>query len=184
MPRLRTKQESFRVQVAAEVLEFRSLLSAGAALAGHAAHAAAHALAAQPAAHSVLPQTAVSVTVSQPGSSHNSLGSVTMTPVTLKQGGHVTLHVTTEDNTATAVIKGKITDWSVGGIDTTIHLVPAGKLTVKNNSGHTVATAKAQKTEPLTLSVVNSTLDFVQLDLNFVSSVKPPFLFHLTASIG
>lgn len=174
--------------VAAEVLELRSLLSAGAVAVHQATHAADHAV-----SSNVSPQTTpatipVTVQLDNPDLFRQIPGgSLTITPVVLKAGGHVTIHVSAEDDTLTpvfytAVIKGKITSWHDVGISTQVTLVPTGTLTAKDGSGHVLGKVSAQKTTPFTLTLKQNTLAFITLDLNFISHSKPPVITDFQAS--
>lgn len=189
MLRLRTKRESFPTLMAAEVLELRSLLSAGAAAVHQATHAAGQATA-HPASHPVLTPFPVSLSATNTqGTLDEFTGSLTMTPVTLKVGTHVTLNVTGVDTTTvpltyTVVIKGKISFLSPGADTTNIQLIPSGTLTVKDGSGHTLTTAKAGKAHPLTLNVVNLTGAFIECDLQLTAKAKPPVLISFQAELG
>jgi hypothetical protein len=169
--------------VAAEVLELRSLLSAGAAAVHHAVHAADHAAAPTPDTHPVLPTIAVTVqTNSAEDGFHQFPGTMTITPVVLKKGSHITIKVNATDDTHagatlvyTAVIKGTVTSFEPVGISNQVKLVPAGSIVEKDLSGHTLGTAKVAKTPPLLLTLNASTGKFITFDVNFtVPHSKPP----------
>jgi hypothetical protein len=189
MPRLRIKHPADQQRAAsAEVLELRSLLSAGAAAVHQATHAADHAAASTPDTKPAL--TPIPVTVQLNGNGlFNQIpgGSLTITPVVLKAGAHVTIHVSAVDNsgptavTYTAVIKGKITSWQDVGISTQVSLVPTGTLIAKTGDGHTLGKASAQKTTPLSLTLHQSTLAYITLDVHFLSHSKPPILADFQA---
>jgi len=187
-PRLRANRDAASLPLAAQVLELRSLLSAGAAAVHHATHAADHAVASTPDTHPVLPTIPVTVQVTAPEVFFQIPGTLTITPVVLKAGAHVTIHASAVDNsgptplTYTAVIKGKITSWHDVGISTQVSLVPTGTITEKDGSGHTLGTAKALKTPPLLLTLHQTTLTFIGLDLNFASHAKPPVLSDFQCS--
>jgi len=187
MTRLRRETRSnCDFAVAAEVLELRSLLSAGAAAAHHALQVADHAAAPTPNTHPTLPTIPVTVQLNSPELFRQIPGTLTITPVVLKPGGHVTIHVSAEDDTVTPVfytvaIKGKITSWHDVGISTQVSLVPTGKLTAKDGSGHTLGTLKPQTGTPLSLTLHQSTLAYITLDLNFISHSKPPILTDFQA---
>ena len=190
MSRLRRQKcDSFPAILAAEVLEARSLLSAGATAVHQATHAADQAVARSPDPH-VQAALEVTVQLSEPGFFQQLPGgALTITPVVLKQGAHVTIHVTAVDNsgvspvTYTANIKGKITSWHDVGISTQVSLIPTGTVTGKTASGQTIGTAKAQKGEPLTLTLKQNTLEFITLDVNFVTHAKPPVTIDFQASV-
>lgn len=172
--------------VAAEVLELRSLLSAGAAAVHHAVHAADHAAAPTPNTHPTLATIPVTVQLDNPDLFRQIPGTLTITPVVLKPGGHVTIHVSAEDDTLTPVfytvaIKGKITSWHDVGISTQVSLVPTGTLIAKDGSGHTLGTLKPQKGTPLSLTLHQNTLAYITLDLHLTSHSQPPVLTDFQA---
>lgn len=127
MSRLRRNRcDSFLVAIAAEVLETRALLSAGAATA-HAAvqHAQAQALA--PAAKTVFD---IDVTTSVSGSTHFS-GAMTVSKVSVTPGAHITAHITVDlgpHHTLKGTISGQVQSSVVGAQSTTLTLSPGGKL--------------------------------------------------------
>lgn len=127
MSRLRrTRCNSITLPVAAEVLETRALLSAGAA-AAHAAvqHAQAQALA--PAAKTVFD---IDVTTSVSPSTHYS-GTMTVSKVSVTPGAHITAHITVDlgpHHTLKGTISGQVQSSVVGAQSTTLTLSPGGKL--------------------------------------------------------
>jgi hypothetical protein len=135
MSRLRrTQYASFLPTVAAEVLETRALLSAGAA-AAHAAvqHAQAHTI--SPAAKTVFD---IDVTTSASGSAHFP-GSMTVSKINLTPGTHVTAHVTVNvapHHTLKGTISGQVQSSVVGAQDTTVTLSAGGKLVERSPTLH------------------------------------------------
>jgi hypothetical protein len=190
MAQLRRKAcDSFLLGAAAEVLELRSLLSAGAAAVHHALHAADHAPSSVISPQTTLPTVSVTVHIDSP-TVHSTVsnGSLTITPVTLKKGLHVSIHATAVDGTGpsaityTANFSGRTTNWSFFSNFVETTLVVAGTLKVKNASGHTIATLKPEKGSTVLLQVFQNTLSLKEIELSFSSHARPPVITDFLAT--
>jgi hypothetical protein len=135
MSRLRRKRcVAFLSTVAAEVLETRALLSAGAA-AAHAAVQHAQGQVISPAAKTVFD---IDVTTSVSGSAHFS-GFMTVSKISLTPGAHITAHVTVNvapGHTIKGTISGLVQSSLPGAQDTTVTLTPGGKLVERSPTLH------------------------------------------------
>jgi hypothetical protein len=169
---------------AAEVLETRSLLSAGAAV-----HAAVHA--AQVATHSnpgaapaIVTKTTIPVTAQFDGSGmfETDPASLTISPFKLQVGAHAKYSVTLSPHpgeTIKGTITGTVKSFSHVGISNQVVLKPGGSLveTIQTGSGH-AQKATAKPTGNLTITLNFNTGNFITLDVNYaVLHSSPPITF-------
>lgn len=164
--------------LAAEVLEVRALLSAGSAVAGalHHAQTAGAALPAavvQPATH----QSNFQVTVEMPNLSSSGTiqvpGQLSISPVLLKAGSHMSAHVSTSQPLQTATVfvnlslTAKVQSWVPSGPLEIVTLIPRGSLKLKGvlPSGHVVQKVTFTPNSPLTVRLDQSGA-FLRLETN------------------
>lgn len=171
MSRLRrTRSFSFFPIVAAEVLETRALLSAGAS-AAHAAVQHAHAHAISPAAKTVFE---IDVTTSVSGSNHFP-GTMTVSKVSVTPGAHITAHVTVNlgpHHTLKGTISGQVQSSVVGAQSTTLTLSPGGKL-VERAPGIKPSHIFLPSSTPTSLSFFNGTQIVTDIDASFHVGATP-----------
>jgi len=179
MPRLRRQERGlFPPGLAAEVLEARALLSAGSAIAGALHHAqatrdASPSAVVHPAAH----LTNMQVTVEMPHLGDTGIiqvpGQLSISPVVLKQGSHVTAHASTSFPFQTATIEvalsltARVQSWVPSGQLEIATLVPAGSLKVKAvlPSGHVIQKLTYKPNAPLTIRLDQNGA-FLRLETN------------------
>jgi len=178
MPRLRTKRESFVNPSAAEVLEHRALLSAGAALAQHVVQGAGH-------THDLAPAAKTQVSAQFAFSNGDTTGtqaSVSWSKFKVALGDHNTLHFSAKLDphfTIKGTISGVVTNFVVGKGDATITLSPGGKI-VEKLPNHTHTTLSP--TGPMSIVIgPDNTLDSFDVHYNVLNS-QPALTCHLTAT--
>jgi hypothetical protein len=165
MGRLRRKYRACSTQlVAAEVLETRAVLSAGAA----AAHAAVqHAQSSIVQSSQVISPAAkkifdIDVTTSITGATHF-FGAMTVSQISVTPGAHITAHITVElapKHLLKGTISGKVQGSVVAAQQTTLSLTPGGKLVERSSTLHPPNVYLPSAT-PTSLSFLNGT-QFVQ----------------------
>lgn len=183
----RSRSESFTVDVAAEVLEVRSLLSAGSAVA-HAVHAAEHAALHHP------PQTStpsfsfkgsIGGTLNVPAFSftHDFLGTLSISKTTLQPGAKfkASLSVPFVEGLTVSGIKGTLSATIVSNTssgNTVIQMTPTGGSLTGSVTfgGTTIKTTLLPKNVPFTL-----TLDSSNKIVSFAGTYVVPSIAGLTA---
>lgn len=174
----RRNRDSLEVNTAAEILELRSLLSAGPALAHHAAQAAHHAGDLAPAAKT---QVSAQFAFSN-GDTTGTQASVSWSKFKTTLGDHNTLHFSATLDphyTIKGTISGVVTNFSIGKGDATITLTPGGKI-VEKLPNHTQKTLSP--TGPMTIVIgPENTLDSFDVHYNVLNS-NPALTCHLTAT--
>lgn len=171
----RRNRDSLEVNTAAEILELRSLLSAGPALAHHAAH---HAGDLAPAA-----KTQVSAQFAfSDGDTTGTQATVSWSKFNVALGDHNTLHFSAKLDphfTIKGTISGVVTNFVVGKGDATITLTPGGKI-VEKLPNHTQKILSP--TGPMTIVIgPQNTLDSFDVHYNVLNS-NPALTCHLTAT--
>lgn len=183
MGQLRRKScNSFEMNAAAEVLELRSLLSAGAALAHHAAHTAAHgAIHESDLAPAAKTQVSAQFAFSN-GDTTGTQASVSWSKFKTTLGDHDTLHFSAKLDphyTIKGTISGVVTNFQDGKGSATITLTPGGKI-VEKLPNHTITTLSP--TGPMAIVIgPENTLDSFDVHYNVVNS-NPALTCHLTAT--
>lgn len=185
MSRLRrTRCESFSPAVAAELLETRSLLSAGAAAAQAALHHA------QSAAHGAQPGLTpsaakvvydVEATLSFSGQSLHVPGTMTVSKIRLTPGSHITAHVTLNGlpkDTIKGTITGQVQSWLVGVQDTTVTMTTGGKLVEHSPTLHP-PNVFLPSTKPTAVTFFTGTQTVEDVECTFlVKGIPVGFVIH------